>query len=113
MPAGHQGGAIHFGKDGKLYVALGDQTAGAPAQALTTLQGKLLRLNPDGSIPDDNPFYRNGPRQVPGDLGARAAQPVHLRRAARHRPDLDQRRGTARPGRKSTRVSPAPTTAGR
>ena len=29
-----------------------------PAQAMTTLQGKLLRLNPDGSIPDDNPFYR-------------------------------------------------------
>ena len=28
-----------------------------PAQAMTTLQGKLLRLNPDGSIPDDNPFY--------------------------------------------------------
>ena len=57
-PAGHQGGAIHFGKDGKLYVALGEQTAGMPAQAMTTLQGKLLRLNPDGSIPDDNPFYR-------------------------------------------------------
>ena len=58
VPAGHQGGAIHFGGDGKLYVALGDQTAGAPAQELTTLQGKLLRLNPDGSIPEDNPFYR-------------------------------------------------------
>jgi acetyl esterase len=58
VPAGHQGGAIHFGKDGKLYVALGEQTAGMPAQAMTTLQGKLLRLNPDGSIPVDNPFYR-------------------------------------------------------
>jgi glucose/arabinose dehydrogenase len=56
--AGHQGGAMHFGRDGKLYVAIGDQTAGAPAQKLTTLQGKLLRLNPDGSIPADNPFYR-------------------------------------------------------
>jgi putative heme-binding domain-containing protein len=57
VPAGHQGGAIHFGADGKLYVALGDQTAGAPAQRLDTLQGKLLRLNPDGSVPEDNPFY--------------------------------------------------------
>jgi putative heme-binding domain-containing protein len=57
-PAGHQGGAIHFGHDGKLYVAIGDQTAGEPAQRLTTLQGKLLRINPDGSIPEDNPFYR-------------------------------------------------------
>jgi len=57
-PDGHQGGALHFGIDGKLYVALGDQTAGEPAQRLDTLQGKLLRLNPDGSIPKDNPFYR-------------------------------------------------------
>jgi uncharacterized repeat protein (TIGR03806 family) len=55
---GHQGGAIHFGKDGKLYVAIGDQTAGAPAQDLHTLQGKILRLERDGSIPTDNPFYR-------------------------------------------------------
>jgi putative heme-binding domain-containing protein len=58
VPAGHQGGAIHFGRDGKLYVAIGDQTAGDPAQRLDTLQGKLLRLNPDGSIPEDNPFCR-------------------------------------------------------
>jgi putative heme-binding domain-containing protein len=56
VPAGHQGGAVHFGKDGKLYVALGDQTAGKPAQALNSLLGRLLRINPDGSIPDDNPF---------------------------------------------------------
>jgi glucose/arabinose dehydrogenase len=57
VPAGHQGGAIHFGTDGKLYIAIGDQTAGMPAQSLATLQGKLLRLNADGSIPDDNPFF--------------------------------------------------------
>jgi putative heme-binding domain-containing protein len=56
VPAGHQGGALHFGGDGKLYIAIGDQTAGAPAQNLRTLQGKLLRINPDGSIPADNPF---------------------------------------------------------
>ena len=58
VSAGHQGGAIHFGKDGKLYVAIGEQTAGAPAQAMDTFQGKLLRINSDGSIPADNPFYR-------------------------------------------------------
>lgn len=56
-PAGHQGGALRFGADGKLYVAIGDQTAGAPAQRLDTFQGKLLRINPDGSIPEDNPFF--------------------------------------------------------
>jgi putative heme-binding domain-containing protein len=56
VPAGHQGGAIHFGKDGKLYIAIGDQTAGKPAQDLNSLLGRLLRINPDGSIPEDNPF---------------------------------------------------------
>jgi putative heme-binding domain-containing protein len=56
VPAGHQGGALHFGRDGKLYIAIGDQTAGLPAQRLDTFQGKLLRINPDGSIPEDNPF---------------------------------------------------------
>lgn len=56
VPAGHQGGGIHFGADGKLYVAVGDQTAGKPAQDLNSLLGKLLRINADGSIPADNPF---------------------------------------------------------
>src|SRR5262249_26342966 len=53
VPAGHQGGAIHFGRDGKLYIAMGDQTAGKPAQDLKSFQGKLLRINADGSIPED------------------------------------------------------------
>lgn len=56
IPNGHQGGAIHFGADGKLYVAIGEQTAGAPSQDLKSLLGKLLRINPDGTIPPDNPF---------------------------------------------------------
>lgn len=56
VPAGHQGGALHFGADGKLYIAIGDQTAGTPAQDLSSLLGRLLRINADGSIPDDNPF---------------------------------------------------------
>ena len=57
VPAGHQGGAIHFGKDGKHYIAIGDQTAGKPAQELNSLLGRLLRINADGSIPNDNPFF--------------------------------------------------------
>ena len=56
VPAGHQGGAIHFGPDGKLYIAIGEQTAETPAQALDSLLGKILRIEPGGSIPDDNPF---------------------------------------------------------
>jgi glucose/arabinose dehydrogenase len=57
IPAGHQGGPIRFGPDDKLYAALGEQTAGKPSQALDSLLGKILRLNADGSIPEDNPFY--------------------------------------------------------
>jgi glucose/arabinose dehydrogenase len=57
IPHGHQGGPICFGSDGKLYVSIGEQTAGQPAQSLNTLQGKILRLNADGSIPPDNPFF--------------------------------------------------------
>jgi glucose/arabinose dehydrogenase len=57
VSSGHQGGAIHFGRDGKLYAAIGDHTAREPARSLSTIQGKLLRLNADGSIPEDNPFY--------------------------------------------------------
>lgn len=56
VPAGHQGGALHFGTDGTLYIAIGEQTAGKPSQDLDTFQGKILRINPDGSIPGDNPF---------------------------------------------------------
>lgn len=56
VPAGHQGGALRFGPDGKLYFGLGDQRTGEPAQALDSVLGKMLRINPDGTIPDDNPF---------------------------------------------------------
>jgi glucose/arabinose dehydrogenase len=56
VPAGHQGGALHFGADGMLYAAIGEQTAGTPAQDLHSLLGKILRIKPDGSIPGDNPF---------------------------------------------------------
>ncbi len=57
QPAGHQGGPLRFGPDGRLYVALGEQTAGAPAQALDSLLGKILRVERDGAIPADNPFF--------------------------------------------------------
>jgi glucose/arabinose dehydrogenase len=53
----HNGGAIHFGLDGKLYIGVGENANGPNAQSLGTLLGKMLRINPDGSIPTDNPFY--------------------------------------------------------
>jgi glucose/arabinose dehydrogenase len=54
----HNGGAIHFGEDGKLYVAVGDNANGENAQSLRNLKGKILRINRDGTIPRDNPFYK-------------------------------------------------------
>ncbi|HUQ00360.1 MAG TPA: PQQ-dependent sugar dehydrogenase [Aeromicrobium sp.] len=53
----HNGGAIHFGPDGKLYVAVGENANGANSQTLANRLGKILRINADGSIPTDNPFY--------------------------------------------------------
>ena len=53
----HNGGAIHFGPDGTLYVAAGDNANSANSQTLANLLGKILRIRPDGSIPTDNPFY--------------------------------------------------------
>lgn len=52
----HNGGAMHFGTDGKLYVAVGDNADGANAPSLGTPFGKMLRFNADGTIPADNPF---------------------------------------------------------
>ncbi|HSW27229.1 MAG TPA: PQQ-dependent sugar dehydrogenase, partial [Burkholderiaceae bacterium] len=52
----HNGGAIHFGSDGKLYVGVGENAKRDLAQDLNSPLGKLLRFNDDGSIPGDNPF---------------------------------------------------------
>src|ERR1044071_9891016 len=52
----HNGGAIHFGPDGKLYVAVGENALGANAQTLSNRLGKMLRINSNGTIPTDNPF---------------------------------------------------------
>jgi glucose/arabinose dehydrogenase len=57
IPAGsiHDGGRIAFGPDGKLYVATGDSGNRELAQDRSSLGGKILRINTDGSVPPDNP----------------------------------------------------------
>ena len=53
----HNGGAIHFGRDGKLYVAVGENAVPSNSQTLANRLGKMLRINSDGTIPADNPFF--------------------------------------------------------
>ena len=109
--ANHNGGGIHFGPDGKLYIALGDGGSGGDPQGngqrLDTLLAKILRIDVDGTsaagayaIPPDNPFLGDRGRQA-RDLADRAAQPVALQL---RRPDgrpVDRRRRPGRRGRRS------------
>ena len=67
----HDGGRVKFGPDGKLYWSMGDAQESRRAQNLSSLNGKILRLNSDGSIPTDNPFpnsyvYSHGHRNPQG-----------------------------------------------
>lgn len=63
----HVAGGMRFGPDGKLFLSVGDSAQfgfGTPlrAQHLDKLAGKMLRINPDGTGPSDNPFYNGDPR---------------------------------------------------
>jgi glucose/arabinose dehydrogenase len=71
----HAGCRIRFGSDGKLYVTTGDATNRNLAQQLNSLAGKTLRLNDDGTVPQDNPFVgRQDARPEIWSLGHRNAQ---------------------------------------
>lgn len=80
IPGGpfHDGGRIKFGPDGKLYITTGDAGNADLSQDKNSVAGKILRINSDGSIPEDNPFsnsliYSYGHRNPQGldwdDLG--------------------------------------------
>lgn len=76
IPGGryHDGGRIAFGPDGKLYITTGETTKPDMAQNLEILGGKILRLNPDGTIPDDNPFNTSAKRSPVYAYGSRNPQ---------------------------------------
>jgi len=76
----HFGSRLLFGPDGKLYVSLGDRGDRPSAQDLSSHNGSLLRLNPDGSVPEDNPFVgRDDARPEIWTLGNRNMQGMALR----------------------------------
>jgi glucose/arabinose dehydrogenase len=53
----HNGGSLHFGPGGRLYVGVGENANGANSQTLSNRLGKILRIGPTGLIPSTNPFY--------------------------------------------------------
>lgn len=72
LPGGqiHNGGRLRFGPDSKLYIATGDGAQPELAQSMDSLGGKMLRVNDDGSVPQDNPF----PNSVIYSIGHRNPQ---------------------------------------
>ncbi|HEX4948297.1 MAG TPA: PQQ-dependent sugar dehydrogenase, partial [Blastocatellia bacterium] len=67
----HTIGTVRFGADGKLYMGIGDGSAFTTAdeksfrsQDLNSYNGKILRINPDGTAPSDNPFYEGNPNSI-------------------------------------------------
>ena len=71
----HAGCRLRFGSDGKLYVTTGDATRRDLAQKLDSLAGKTLRLNDDGTVPQDNPYVgQQNARPEIWSIGHRNAQ---------------------------------------
>lgn len=75
----HFGSRLVFDRQGYVYIALGDNNQRPTAQDLDKLQGKVVRLHPDGRVPDDNPFVnRSGARSEIWSYGHRNQQGAAL-----------------------------------
>ena len=115
----HNGGALAFGPDGKLYAAVGENAVGGHAQTLANLHGKMLRINPDRGpigqahttlIPTDNPFY--GTATTVSSTRSGCATRLPSRSILCKRGSSSTTSATTR-GKRSTTASPGQTTAGR
>lgn len=101
----HNGCAVEFGPDGKLWVSMGDAANQSLAQDATSLNGKILRVNPDGSVPRDNPVLpgSSGPSFV-YSMGHRNPQGIAFQPgtnrvyAIEHGPSRDDEINWIRPG---------------
>jgi glucose/arabinose dehydrogenase len=102
----HNGCAVEVGPDGKLWISMGDANNGMDAQDPHKLNGKILRINRDGTIPDDNPVWpgESGPTRV-YTIGHRNPQGIAFHPengrvyAVEHGPDRDDEINWIRAGR--------------
>lgn len=75
LPGGqHFGSRLAFAPDGRLFVSLGERQDRIRAQRLEMLQGKIVRINPDGTIPADNPFRTQKAKRAIWSYGHRNPQ---------------------------------------
>ena len=109
----HNSGALHFGLDGKLYVAVGDHSTGSNGQSMSTIKGKTPPDQRRWDHPQRQPVLQHGSRPESRDLGVGPAQSLPVRRAAGHGQDPHQRRrqrlmGGDQPGggRRQLRLEP-------
>ncbi|MEM9984294.1 MAG: PQQ-dependent sugar dehydrogenase, partial [Bacteroidota bacterium] len=66
----HQAGTLRFGPDSMLYISLGDDARKVTIQDYRNFRGKILRVNPNGSFPDDNPVFSDAPSDALGGIYA-------------------------------------------
>jgi glucose/arabinose dehydrogenase len=96
----HNGGDLLFGPDGKLYVAVGEGHDSSRAQNIGDVGGKVLRLNPDGSVPGDDPFGPGNPAFVAGirNSAGLCTLPDGRILETENGPDVDDELNVLRPG---------------